>query len=146
MANEVSSTLVGMQAVEVEEAAPAEELSKPIHRVLKPAPAKLAPVTRPRGPNDPAFLPEAPHGIAATGLSASYLESLCLKHLFQAGDLRDGSAQPAGGLISSPWKGRLAGSGTWRTCEWTGHLSMWNLRLRPSGSMARLPALSFFGK
>ncbi|MGC4122970.1 MAG: hypothetical protein QM765_52055 [Myxococcales bacterium] len=93
MTKEVSSTLVGMQAVEADEPEVLEEAqqpAKPVHRVVKAQPAKLAPMTRPRAENEPAFLPEAPRTIAATGLSASYLESLCLKHLFQAGDLRGG--------------------------------------------------------
>lgn len=93
MPKEVSSTLVGMQAVEADEPEVVEEEqqpAKPLHRVVKAQPAKLAAMTRPRGENDPAFLPEAPRTIAATGLSASYLEALCLKHLFQAGDLRGG--------------------------------------------------------
>ena len=95
MPNEVSSTLVGIQAIEPEDQEPAvEEAAEPAkanpHRVVRSSPSKLSPVTRPRGADDPAFLPEAPRAIAGTGLSASYLEGLCLKHLFQAGDLRGG--------------------------------------------------------
>ena len=47
----------------------------------------MAPVRRPRKPDEPAFLPEPPRSVRATGLSHSYLEELVLKHLFQGGDL-----------------------------------------------------------
>ena len=78
---DVRSTLVGMEVIEPEavDVAP--------HQPFKPTP-KMAPLTRPRAADEPGFMPEPPHSIAATGLSASYLETLCLKHLFQAGDLR----------------------------------------------------------
>ncbi|MBI5547116.1 MAG: ATPase [Deltaproteobacteria bacterium] len=87
--SEVTSTLVGMQAIDPEEpqGPEAAEAQAASPRAAKPPP-RLAPVTRPRVADEPAFLPEPPRSIAATGLSASYLESLCLKHLFQAGDLR----------------------------------------------------------
>ncbi len=47
---------------------------------------------RPQGPAAAGlrFVPEAPKTLEATGLSGTWLEELCLKHLFQAGDLRGG--------------------------------------------------------
>ncbi|MBW1811669.1 MAG: hypothetical protein JRJ87_26005, partial [Deltaproteobacteria bacterium] len=74
-----SDTLVGMQAVNLEE---------PLDDTIENAPAQLEPMTRPRKANEPAFLPEPPQTIKASGLSASYLEDLVLKHLFHGGDLR----------------------------------------------------------
>ncbi|MBN2493505.1 MAG: hypothetical protein JXR96_02845, partial [Deltaproteobacteria bacterium] len=75
----VHDTLVGMEPVKLEE---------PLDTTASREPAKLSPVRRPRKPDEPAFLPEPPDTVRATGLSHSYLEELCLKHLFQAGDLR----------------------------------------------------------
>jgi predicted ATPase with chaperone activity len=74
----VHDTLVGMKPVEVEE--PAGLPSDTVDR--------LEPVRRPRAPDEPPFLPEQPRSIRDTGLGQSYLDELCLKHLFQAGDLR----------------------------------------------------------
>ena len=39
-------------------------------------------------PEVPTFFPNQPRTMAETGLSPSYVEELCLKHLFQAGDLK----------------------------------------------------------
>lgn len=74
-----SDTLVGMQAVKLEE---------PLDDTIENSSAQLEPLTRPRRPNEPAFLPEPPQSIKASGLSSSYLEELVLKHLFHSGDLR----------------------------------------------------------
>ncbi len=76
----LTSTLVGMEPVAEPE--PAAE-SAPV----QPAP-KLQPVRRPRRQDEPAFLPEPPHTLAATGLSATMIEELVLKHIFQSGELR----------------------------------------------------------
>jgi hypothetical protein len=59
-------------------------------------PPRAAPPPAPpprRGPPPaaaPRYVPEAPRTIAATGLSGTWLEELCLKHLFQVGDLKGG--------------------------------------------------------
>jgi predicted ATPase with chaperone activity len=84
--NNVSSTLIGMEPIDFDEK-PAPEEQNTVVPAKKHAPS-LAPLRRPRAPDEPAFLPEPPRTLAATGLSSSYLEELCLKHLFQAGDLR----------------------------------------------------------
>jgi predicted ATPase with chaperone activity len=73
---DLTSTLVGMEPIDVDELP--EEGTQP----------EMAPVRRPRAPDEPAFLPEPPKDLRATGLKDSFLEELCLKHLFQAGDLR----------------------------------------------------------
>jgi DNA-binding MarR family transcriptional regulator len=52
---------------------------------LPEAKPKLKP---PRQPAEPAFLPQMPTTVSATGLSHAFIEELCLKHLFQAGALR----------------------------------------------------------
>lgn len=74
---DVASTLVGMEPLDFDDEEQEEK-----------APRRMEPVRRPRGANEPTFLPEPPRSVEATGLSRSYLELLCLKHLFQAGDLR----------------------------------------------------------
>ncbi|MFN7131818.1 MAG: ATPase [Myxococcales bacterium] len=66
--------------------------------MMRPAPRPTgeAPAMRPRGsaprpmPSDAArrFWPHAPRTQQETGLSATYIEELCCKHLFQAGELR----------------------------------------------------------
>jgi predicted ATPase with chaperone activity len=75
---DLTSTLVGMEPIDVEEVP--GEIAQP----------EMAPVRRPRAPDEPAFLPEPPKDLRATGLKDSLLEELCLKHLFQAGDLKGG--------------------------------------------------------
>ena len=75
-AEDLTSTLVGMEPVDVDDFP--EEGTQP----------EMAPVLRPRAPDEPGFLPEPPKDLRATGLKDSFLEELCLKHLFQAGDLR----------------------------------------------------------
>jgi predicted ATPase with chaperone activity len=58
-----------------------------------PGPPSAAPPLRraaPAASERSRYVPEAPHTIAATGLSGTWLEELCLKHLFQTGDLRGG--------------------------------------------------------
>lgn len=82
---DVSSTLVGMEAVEEP-----EELLAPAPLLTRPPQPKMAPVRRPRAADEPAFLPEPPRSLQATGLSATFVEELCLKHVFQAGELRGG--------------------------------------------------------
>ena len=83
MAENVNSTLIGMEAVNLEEEAPSPSLPG-----LPPPAPKLKAVSRPRASGEPAFMPEPPKTLQASGLNASYIEELCLKHLFQAGDLR----------------------------------------------------------
>lgn len=73
---DVASTLVGMEPLDFDDEQ--EEDAAP----------RLEPVRRPRAAHEPTFLPGAPRTCESTGLSRSYLETLCLKHLFQAGDLR----------------------------------------------------------
>lgn len=73
----VGDTLVGMQPVDLAGEVEAEERAP-----------RLQPVRRPREVDEPTFLPGAPRNVEGTGLTRSWLESLCLKHLFQAGDLR----------------------------------------------------------
>ncbi len=76
--DDASATLVGMQPVDfdqVEQNADAR------------ASRQVQAVTRPRKPDEPAFLPEPPDSVRDSGLSHSYLEELVLKHLFQGGDL-----------------------------------------------------------
>ncbi len=53
------------------------------------SPAKRAtPKARDGEPEVPRFFPQQPRSFEETGLSPSYIEELCLKHLFQAGDLQ----------------------------------------------------------
>jgi DNA-binding MarR family transcriptional regulator len=75
---DITSTLVGMTPVGFEEAE-----QRPETRSV----SSIQPVTRPRKPEEPAFLPEPPKTVRESGLSHSYLEELVLKHLFQGGDL-----------------------------------------------------------
>src|SRR4051794_7995837 len=82
MAENVNSTLIGMEAVELDDAPPVALAGAPV------PPPKLKAVSRPRASGEPAFMPEPPKTLQASGLNASYIEELCLKHLFQAGDLR----------------------------------------------------------
>ncbi|MDF1563767.1 MAG: ATPase [Deltaproteobacteria bacterium] len=83
---DVGSTLIGMEPIDFEEPQPPEQAAE--RGAPPPPPPELKPVMRPRQANEPAFLPAPPRNVQATGLSHSYLEELCLKHLFQAGDLK----------------------------------------------------------
>ncbi|HUU00735.1 MAG TPA: ATPase [Myxococcota bacterium] len=76
--DDVSSTLVGMDPVDYDEVEQKPEARSSVN---------MKPVTRPRKPEDPVFMPEPPHSVRDTGLSHSYLEELVLKHLFQGGDM-----------------------------------------------------------
>jgi len=93
--NFVASTLVGMEPVEdeleaaLDAVAPSPQAPAPSASVLgRPPQPRIAPVRRPRAADEPAFLPEPPRSLQATGLNATFVEELCLKHLFQAGELR----------------------------------------------------------
>ena len=79
---DLASTLVGMSPIELDDDADDTKEKK--------KPAKLEPLRRARKQSEPAFVPEPPRSIEATGLSRASLEALCLKHLFQAGELRGG--------------------------------------------------------
>ncbi|MBN2724362.1 MAG: ATPase [Deltaproteobacteria bacterium] len=87
-------TLVGMTIADIEELS-AEmieikdgETDIPADILNRTPGVNLIPVTRPREASEPAFLPSAPGNVWSTGLSYSYIEELCLKHLFQGGALR----------------------------------------------------------
>jgi len=91
---ELKRTLVGMVLAEPEELS-AEiielhdlETDVPVEIQPKIQISQLIPVTRERKPSEPSFLPMAPTSVAATGLSHSFIEELCMKHLFQGGALR----------------------------------------------------------
>ncbi|MBU1219396.1 ATPase [Myxococcota bacterium] len=87
-------TLVGMAMADIEElSAEIIELNEneteiPAIVQGKTPAARLVPVTKPRRESEPAFLPYSPTNILSTGLTSSYIEELCLKHLFQGGGLR----------------------------------------------------------
>ncbi|MBU1411412.1 ATPase [Myxococcota bacterium] len=92
--SEMKQTLVGMVLSEPEELS-AEiielhdlETDVPVELQAKIQISQLIPVTRPRQPSEPSFLPQMPTSVAATGLSHGFIEELCLKHLFQGGALR----------------------------------------------------------
>ncbi len=91
---EMRRTLVGMVMTEPEmESAEVIEIHDfetdvPVEAGPKIQVSQLVPVTRPRRPSEPSFLPLMPTTIAGTGLSPGFIEELCMKHLFQAGALR----------------------------------------------------------
>jgi len=79
--DETTATLVGMEPVDFDQV---EQDTK------ARASRQIQAVTRPRKPDEPAFMPEPPKSVRETGLSHSYLEELILKHLFQGGDMPGG--------------------------------------------------------
>ncbi|MBU1239601.1 ATPase [Myxococcota bacterium] len=91
--SELRQTLVGMIVSDVEglendenvEIWEATQTPQPLQEKIV---EKLIPVTRPRLPDEPAFLPGTPPDINATGLTWSFIEELILKHLFQGGTMR----------------------------------------------------------
>lgn len=89
---ELRETLVGMVIAE-DDAGESGEIIE-LHELQTAVPEiptiepKLQPVRRIRQPSEPAFLPQMPTTVSATGLTHAFLEELCLKHLFQAGALR----------------------------------------------------------
>ncbi len=84
--DDVTSTLVGMEPIDFSDTDDQEQKPKQTPR----SSASIRPVTRPRQPDEPAFLPAPPRAVRDTGLSHSYLEELVLKHMFQGGDMAGG--------------------------------------------------------
>jgi hypothetical protein len=80
--DEATTTLVGARPIKMLEA---EQKRREEEAAGSAAPAA------PAAPVSPRFFPEPPRTVEATGLSHSFLEDLCLKHLLAAGGL--GSAE-----------------------------------------------------
>ncbi len=97
---EATKTLVGARPIRMLEAEKEKLKSEKLKRgkstalnATLPATAPItAPTPIPLSPAErlPPTVPEPPRTVEATGLSQAYLEELCLKHLYEGGELRGG--------------------------------------------------------
>lgn len=90
--DEATRTLVGARPIkmlETEREKQAAESSKPATTSVPEAEPTPIPL-KVSEQEDEVFSPKPPRSVEATGLTQSFLETLCLKHLFHAGELRGG--------------------------------------------------------
>ncbi|MDA3865011.1 MAG: ATPase [Deltaproteobacteria bacterium] len=81
-----NKTLVGMKMENIEDLSDQVEVLHSKSSQIGNQPHYI-PITRPRQADEPPFVPSTPQNISESGLSKSFIEQLCLKHIFQGGDM-----------------------------------------------------------
>lgn len=84
---DATKTLVGARPIKMLQAEKRQKLRETSVPFTAPTAIPLKPV---EDSPAPPFMPEPPRSLEATGLPTAFVESLCLKHLFLAGELRGG--------------------------------------------------------
>ncbi|MGM0598107.1 MAG: ATPase [Myxococcota bacterium] len=84
--NSQNKILVGMKMENIEDLSDQVEVLHSKSSQIGNHPHYI-PITRPRRADEPPFIPSTPQNISESGLSESFIEQLCLKHIFQGGDM-----------------------------------------------------------